>query len=605
MTHRGSLSDLATADTDDPRRTSRTARRWTDLGTRRMLIRCTRPSPAHLAIAGNQVTVPVAMSACQGSVTLPARNFLVGRSTADPRDFTIPHRLARATAKEPPHTLTTVTTLRMPWVDVEPLAVTNGALEPVLASVSSLQRAWKAVVLRNDAAFQEARRRSLRRHAIETGIIERLYDVEWGVTRALVAEGLTADAVARASDGVISEDVLRLIRTQYEALEFLADVAREGRELSTSLIRELHVALTRNQATYTATGPAGLVFEATLHHGDWKRQDNHVLRPDGSVLEFTPAEQVVPQMEQLVELYHTYGAVDPIVRESWLHHRFVRIHPFEDGNGRVARCLTLLGLLQHDLAPLVVDRRERDRYLRSLDQANHGDLRPLIRFFAELEIVALRSELEQPATVEVSAGRGALAVLDAGIDRLRELRNATGAQERSQRVAGLADSVHARVDAWFREMAATLEARLRDGVDPQARATVASATPPDERARYWRRQVIEAANSVDFFANIHNGVWWSRLHVEVFGQALRYLGFLQKVGQGETGVLTLTTYAEIISGRGEEEARADPEVAVISTPTETVTWAYTDSADSQWDSVAHVLDTTLASALARFTASLG
>lgn len=497
-----------------------------------------------------------------------------------------------------------MTTLRTPWVDVEPLAETNGSLESVLAPVRSLQRAWRAVVSLNDAAFEEARRRSLRRHAIETGIIERLYDVEWGVTRALVAEGLTADAVAR-TDGVLDDDVLRLIRTQYEALEFLADVARDGRGLSTSLIRELHVALTRNQRTYTATGPAGLVFEATLHHGEWKRQDNHVIRPDGSILEYTPGEQVAPQMERLVELYHTYPDVDPIIRESWLHHRFARIHPFEDGNGRVARCLTLLGLLRHDLAPLVVDRRERDRYLQSLDQANLGDLRPLVSFFSELEIVALRSELEQPVALEIGAGRGALAVLDAGIDRLRELKSAVGTQERAERVTALAGAVHTKVNDWLQQMARTLEARLRDGVDPQARAIVASAAPPDDRARYWRRQVIEAANSVDFFANIQNGVWWTRLHVEVFGQTLRYLAFLQKVGPGETGVLTLTAYAEIVSGRSEEDARPDPEMAVVSTPTETVTWAYTDTADSQWESVTHVLDSTLASALARFTTSLG
>ncbi|PBD00379.1 hypothetical protein BX281_8502 [Streptomyces sp. Ag82_O1-15] len=60
----------------------------------------------------------------------------------------------------------------------------NGDLLPVLESVDSLQRAWQEVVKANDPAFQEARRRSLRRHAIETGIIERLYEVDWGVTEA-------------------------------------------------------------------------------------------------------------------------------------------------------------------------------------------------------------------------------------------------------------------------------------------------------------------------------------------------------------------------------------------------------------------------------------
>ncbi|QSB16502.1 Fic family protein [Natronosporangium hydrolyticum] len=491
------------------------------------------------------------------------------------------------------------------WVDVEPLPEVNGALDSVLAPVHSLQRAWQAVVSANTDAFHEARRRSLRRHAIETGIIERLYDVDWGVTHALVAEGLTADAVNRSVDGSISEDVLRLIRTQYEALEFLADVARQGRELSTSLIRELHVALTRNQSTFTAMSPAGMVFEATLHHGEWKRQANWVERSDGSVLDYTPPEQVQPQIERLVEFYHRYRHVDPVVREAWLHHRFVRIHPFEDGNGRVARCLTLLGLLRHDFAPMVIDRRERDRYLRVLDRANDGDLRPLVRFFAELEIVALRSELEQPVAAELAdAGRGAIGVLDAGIERLRGLRGTAGAAERAAAVQRLGSSVQDQVVTWLSEMAGRIENRLREGIDPAARTSVLSAAPPEEEARYWRRQVVQAANSVDFYANLQEGVWWTRLQVDVLGQTLRYLTFLQKVGRGETGVLTLTAYAEILGARN-DDSRGEPELAVVSTPTETVTWVHTDPPSAQWDNVEHVLDATLAQALSRFTASLG
>jgi hypothetical protein len=69
-------------------------------------------------------------------------------------------------------------------------------------------------------------------------------------------------------------------------------------------------------------------------------------------------------------------------------------------------------------------------------------------------------------------------------------------------------------------------------------------------------------------------------------------------------VLAVTAYGEIIGNRPADEG-AEPQEAVVSTPTETVTWAYTDSAESQWDSVEHVLDATLAQALARFTTALG
>ncbi|MFF0146444.1 Fic/DOC family protein [Amycolatopsis sulphurea] len=494
----------------------------------------------------------------------------------------------------------------LPWADVESLPPLNGDLQPVLDSVKSLQRAWESVVTANDTAFQEARRRSLRRHAIETGIIERLYDIDWGVTEALVAEGLTADAVARISDGAVTEDVLDVVRAQYDTLTFLAESARDGRDISISLIKQLHIALTKLQPTYTATAPTGQVFQATLHHGEWKQQPNHVRRPDGSLLEYAPPEQVASQMDRLVELYQQYDNKDPVVQASWLHHRFVRIHPFEDGNGRVARCLTLLILLKHNLAPLVVDRRERNRYLESLDRANEGDLRPLVRFFAELEIGALRSELERPVAGEhaLAAGGGALAVLEASIGRLRELRSATGTSDRAEKICELANSAQDRVDSWLDDMKEKIGSLLQEGIDPDARVTRKSARPPSSEARYWRRQAIQAARSVDFFTNLHDGLWWSRLQVAAFEQKLRYLVFIQKVGSGETGVLTLTVYAEILGTDQNEEPSSVAEPVVKSSPTETVTWTWTDSPDAQWTSVTEVLDTTLASALAKFTSGL-
>ena len=72
------------------------------------------------------------------------------------------------------------------------------------------------------------------------------------------------------------------------------------------------------------------------------------------------------EMERLVELHGQNAHLHPIILAAWLHHRFIRIHPFQDGNGRVARALVLLVLLRQDYAPLVVDRRRRDEYLRAL-----------------------------------------------------------------------------------------------------------------------------------------------------------------------------------------------------------------------------------------------
>jgi hypothetical protein len=126
-----------------------------------------------------------------------------------------------------------MTEARMRWRDVEPSTEINGELSAVLASVDALRAAWEDVLSRvTPEDFAESRRRSLRRHAIETGIIERLYDIDWGVTEALVAEGLTAEVAER--EGGVDDDTLALIRDQFDALEFLADAVRAGTPLTTT-----------------------------------------------------------------------------------------------------------------------------------------------------------------------------------------------------------------------------------------------------------------------------------------------------------------------------------------------------------------------------------
>jgi hypothetical protein len=110
--------------------------------------------------------------------------------------------------RQVPGTLHPVEPSLEPWWRVRQPEALDGDLAPLLASVDSLQRAWADVVAHaTPEEFQASRRRSLRRHAIETGILERLYDVDWGVTQALVAEGLSAEVAER--EGGIDETAPR------------------------------------------------------------------------------------------------------------------------------------------------------------------------------------------------------------------------------------------------------------------------------------------------------------------------------------------------------------------------------------------------------------
>src|SRR6266545_3342430 len=486
------------------------------------------------------------------------------------------------------------------WQEVTPPEPVNGPLRSMLDTVDELRTAWKRSIERaSPEEFAEARRRTLRRHAIETGIIERLYDVSWEVTEALVAEGLTLDVAER--EGGVSLDALAVINTQFEALTALVEAAREGRDLSVFFIRELH------QATYEARNELGQVLQVPLRHGQWKMQPNHVVRPDGSLLEYVPPEHVQPQVERLVELYGETAQLHPIVAAAWLHHRFIAIHPFQDGNGRVARALVLLVLLRKDYAPLVVDRRRRDEYLRALDLANAGDLAPLVRLFAGLEIVALRSELA-PSAVAPAAAASAVNVAQAYVERLRALRE-TDAARLAADAASLAMAVSTRIAAHLESLGEQLERTFAE-IDPETRNRVYCAAPPDDRARWWFAQLVRAARQVDFFTNLTGGSWWTRLHLTVLGQTMRYVVAVQKVGHGETGVLAVTSFAERLLPRSEpDEADSEsapiPEQLLTLSSNDSVTLVHTDTAEERWQEIAELIDQTLAAAVDEFSRKLG
>jgi Fic family protein len=491
----------------------------------------------------------------------------------------------------------------VPWREVEPLALVNGDTDNLLATVDTVRDAWEEYLNRVSAEeFQEARRRTLRRHAIETGIIERLYEVSWGVTEALVAEGLTLEAAAK--EGGISPDTLEVIHAQLDALDLMVHSVQSRRPLTTSFIRELHSAITRHQLTYRARDQFGNLVERPLQHGAWKDFANEAVRSDGTRLLFVPPEQVQSQIDRLLEWYTDAEDSHPVIRSAWLHHQFVRIHPFQDGNGRVARALTLMVLLKARYAPLVVPGNQRADYISALDKANNGDLRPLVRLFAGLELVALKSEISVPVS-HGSRATGAIPVARELLSRLNSRRRADH-EARVTSTETLASTIHRMVVEELQRLSTDLETEFRR-VDAAARTSVSHAAPDDPRAHYWHGQIVFTAQRVDFFAELRDGCWWAYLRVSALGQSLRYLVFVQKVGRGDTGILAVTPFAEVVDDTPDND-RADAAAgyrrAFVPTPKDSVTLVHTNSAEERWPEVAELIDRTLAAGLRFFVDQL-
>lgn len=250
-----------------------------------------------------------------------------------------------------------------------------------------LSGAWQARKSTLDTAVQKnflAKQQRL--WAIETGLIENLYVLDRGITRTLVEQGLDAIDIPHNATNKQPSYVKRLIEDQQHVVEGLLDFVGGTRELSTSYIKELHAQLTRSQAKTEGVNGTGKLREIDLLKGDWKKLPNNPMRPDGTLHEYCPPEHVAAEMDTLIawHLEHIKKGVPPEVEAAWLHHRFTQIHPFQDGNGRVARALATLVYLKAGLFPLVVLNDDRSIYIDKLEKADEGDLQPLVQFFAEL-----------------------------------------------------------------------------------------------------------------------------------------------------------------------------------------------------------------------------
>ncbi len=489
---------------------------------------------------------------------------------------------------------------RILWKPIEPLHEDQTPANGSIAALDALRAEWeRRLEALSEDERSKIRQRSLRRLAIETGIIERLYEIDWGLTLQLVAEGFTRDVVERA-DGVIDEDTLETIRAHRDSLEMVLDYARENRPLTAGFIKELHHAITRTQTTYRVRDLLGRVGERPLPHGEWKKEPNHVERKDGSILEYCPPEHVASEIDRLLEMWNQLAttAIHPMIRASWLHHRFVQIHPFADGNGRVARGLTLLVLTKDRFAPLVVDRFHREKYIDSLDTANDGDLGRLTKLFIGLQSAALTNELARPQDIEANGVSTEVArTLASQLAEIRK-RKAT-AVERELKARAI--SVLARTETWFANKRNELAKVFLDEGVKDAKVRFDVEKPPHSNKTHWyRQQIIDAAHAAGHYADFRFFSAWVRISVEIEQHRLSYVASLHGAGR-EPGVMAVTTFAELrtIDDSDAIEAKGRQYVPTTEDAFRFVHSEDAENLDMRAGELEELLDAGLANALAK------
>ena len=154
-----------------------------------------------------------------------------------------------------------------------------------------------------------------------------------------------------------------------EALNFLYDLVDHGKKstISEHLIKSLHQLITQNIEK------------------EWAgRYRNGPVRITGTTHRPPDALELPQLMHDLVRwIGGNQKKMHGVELSAIMHHKFVHIHPFFDGNGRTARLLMNVLLLQKGYPLTIILKNDRKRYYRVLQKADKGDCAPLVEFMAK------------------------------------------------------------------------------------------------------------------------------------------------------------------------------------------------------------------------------
>jgi fido (protein-threonine AMPylation protein) len=187
-------------------------------------------------------------------------------------------------------------------------------------------------------------------------------------TTALEGNTLTlVEAALILEDGIAPKG--KMLREIYEIENFkrlIRYVRGYKGDITLELIKKVHSLVQRNIDDEQA--------------GNFRRIEVGVI---GSTLEPPPAIFVKDELQELVDWYRENPDDLPIFELACIfHYRFVHIHPFVDGNGRVARELLNFILERNGYPPMIIEIGEREEYLKRLKTADEGDPRPFIEQMA-------------------------------------------------------------------------------------------------------------------------------------------------------------------------------------------------------------------------------
>src|SRR5215813_6934888 len=238
-----------------------------------------------------------------------------------------------------------------------------------------------------ESAWAEATDRLLRAAALDSTALDGLFPANPELTTTVLGS-----SISRADGDVAADPIEVVAECHRRALVLASEAAAAGRSIDSHLIAVLQDVITESQGTYSVTTEHGDTVEVDLPRRQFKPVSNYLPLAGGGLAVFAPASMVAAEMERLsAELSSAaFGALHPAVQAAYAHYALTAIHPFADGNGRLARTVASIFLIRACGVPLIVFAEQWPAYYQALMLAQwEGDSQALADFVCAAAMSAM------------------------------------------------------------------------------------------------------------------------------------------------------------------------------------------------------------------------
>ena len=140
---------------------------------------------------------------------------------------------------------------------------------------------------------------------------------------------------------------------------------------------------------------ANLINRASMYISDGYRHYGDKLNGDANIPISQP-EDVERDMEMLLYNYNNvWDKLDPFEREALFNIEFLRIHPFEDGNGRTSRLILNYNMIRQGYAPIILNGEDRDMYFAARNRTDTKYIRDLFEIKSAEELSIIEELIEE------------------------------------------------------------------------------------------------------------------------------------------------------------------------------------------------------------------